>query len=146
MSEPNEEATPPASYLVGLLKHMALADGSIDPREERIIRRVGAANGMSQAALDKLFQETDEINNIEDLRSLPYNTKFDILYNLLILMKADDIVVNEEITMAQKIANAIGFQLAALMELYPHAHPNVRDPQMLRNIKKKLEKLLLPNK
>ena len=133
MSEPNKRTKHPASYLISLLKHMALADGIIDPREERIIRRVGTANGMNQATLDELFQENKEnkeINDLENLHHLPYNTKFDILYNLLVLMKADDIVVNEEITMAQKIANAIGFQLAALMELYPHAHPNVRDPQM----------------
>ena len=136
-------AARPKEHLMRLLKAMAMVDGVMHPSEEIVIRRVGIANGLHQDQIAEILADSTVTDLWGGLEDLPYDEKFDLLYHLLVLMKADDEVMNEEVNLTQKIAAHLGFQLAALMELYPHAHVNVRDPQNIARLRKHLKKFLL---
>ena len=132
-------------YLLHILIDMAFADGNMDPREENVIRRVASANNFEEQALQELIKNAlhGKEPPEETFNELTYEARFDILYNLLVLMKADNIVMDEEIDFAQKIATKIGFQLSALMELYPHVHPNMKDPNQIRVMRIKLKQFFI---
>ena len=52
------------------------------------------------------------------------------------MMKADNEVLNKEVIFIQKMASYLGFHFSAIMELYPHVHPNVRNPQKMKSLQK----------
>ena len=124
-----------AKELLRVLIMLAYEDGEFHPREERFIRDIARANQLPEGTIEQLMATKTPV---EELSSLPYEDKFEILYNLLIMMKADNIVMDKEVMFIQKIAFNLGFQLSAIMELYPYTHANVRDPQKIRALRKAL--------
>ena len=118
-----------------MLVILALEDGNFHPREEKFIRDIARANCISEEILSQIIADRAPIG---DLSSLTYDDKFEMLYNLLVMMKVDRVVMDKEIMFIQKIAFNLGFQLSAIMELYPHVHANVRDTQKLKVLRKAL--------
>ena len=119
---------------VSLLISLANSDGEFHEREKAVIERVARAGKISESDLDELIKNPEPVN---DLDQLPYDDRFNYLYNVILLIKADSVIQDSELLFCQKIANSLGFQLAALMELYPHVHINLRDPEQLTMLKKK---------
>lgn len=125
-----------AKELLRVLIALACEDGDFHPREKALIYSIGRANRVSEEVLDDLIKHPKGLS--ENLSALPYEDQFEILYNLLRMMKADSVVMNEEVFFTQKITAHLGFQLSAIMELYPHVHVNVRDPQKLKALRNQL--------
>lgn len=120
---------------LSLLITLANSDGEFHERERAIIDRVARTNHVTNEELEGLIQNPAPL---EGLEKLSYDDKFDYLYNVILLMKADSVVQDSELLFCQRIANSLGFQLAAFMELYPHVHPNLKAPEDMRTLKKKL--------
>lgn len=121
---------------MSLLITLANSDGEFHERERAIIERVAQANEVSDEELNELIESPDPVDGLQDL---PYDEKFDYLYNVILLMKADSVIQDSELLFCQKIANSLGFQLAAFMEMYPYVHTNMKSPEDMRMLKKKLQ-------
>jgi hypothetical protein len=70
--------------------------------------------------------------------------RFELLYDVVQLMKIDNKIFNEEILYCQQIAMKLGYPLEAIMELYPHVNTriNLSVPGEKAALKKKLNKIL----
>ncbi|WP_339785134.1 MAG: TerB family tellurite resistance protein [Imperialibacter sp.] len=121
---------------LSLLITLANSDGEFHERERQVIERVARSGDISQEELEQLIKQPDPV---EGLDKMPYDDRFDYLYNVILLMKADSVIQDSELLFCQKIANSLGFQLAAFMELYPHVHVNMKAPEELRMMRKKLQ-------
>ncbi len=121
---------------LSLLITLAKSDGEFHERERFVIERIARNGIISDGELEALIESPDPIH---DLSSLPYDERFDYLYNVILLIKADNVIQDSELLFCQKIANTLGFQLAAFMELYPHVHINLKSPEDLKRLRKKLQ-------
>lgn len=125
---------------LSLLITLAKSDGNFHEKEKAVIERLAMANHFPDEELKALILEPD---GLDDLTDVAYEDKFDYLYNVIMLMKVDNVILDSELLFCQKIANSLGFKLSAFMELYPHVHVNMKDHEQLKMLKKKLQNLLL---
>ena len=126
-----------AEYLLRVLVALACADGEFHPREEMLVRRIARSHQVSNEVLEKLIEEK---KSVENFSKLSYQERFDILYNLLLMMKADNVVMDEELSLIQKMATNLGFQHSAIMELYAHVRVNFRDSEALKTLSNTMRK------
>ena len=90
------------------------ADGLMSEKEVRIVKTLGSINGMSDEEID------DVINNPEpkeDLTMLSDDQKFEYIYSLVQLMKADGQVFKSEIAFCENIAHELGYKKSVIGEL-----------------------------
>jgi uncharacterized tellurite resistance protein B-like protein len=124
-----------------VLATLANADGEISKREIMLMEKIGRAHGMS---LDEIHAAIASPEKVKDFSDLSVDEKFELLYDIVQLMKIDNKVFNEEILYCQKIAMKLGFSLEAVMEIYPHINTriNLTVPGEKQAIKKRLLKFL----
>jgi len=125
---------------LSMLISLAQSDGEFHEKEKAVIGRLARAHHISEEELATLMLSPEPV---QDLKSLPYEEKFEYLYSIILLMKADNVILDSELLFCQKVANSLGFQLSALIELYPHVHVNLKDHHELRMLKKKLRNSML---
>ena len=130
--------------LLRLLVRLAREDGEFHPQEEKFIRSLGEAHHLAEDVVTSIM--TEKVGKKLDFSTLSYEERFEILYNLIIMMKVDNEVMNEELFFIQKIAPTLGFQQSAIMELYPHAHANLRNRHQIRIMQKNLRGHLVAKK
>tara|TARA_R110002072_G_scaffold12622_1_gene54117 strand:+ start:451 stop:852 length:402 start_codon:yes stop_codon:yes gene_type:complete len=124
-----------------VLAILANADGEVNDMEIQLMEKIGKANGMS---LDEIHEAIQSPGNDIELDDLNEDDKFDLLHDVIQLMKIDSKIYNEEILYCQNIAAKLGFPLEAVMEIYPHVNTriNLSVPGEKEAIKKKLYKIL----
>ncbi|MFY0651448.1 MAG: TerB family tellurite resistance protein [Cyclobacteriaceae bacterium] len=124
-----------------VLAILANADGEIDDREMQLMEKIGKAHDMS---IDEIHAAIENPGKVKDLSDLNVDEKFELLYDVVQLMKIDNQIYNEEILYCQKIAGKLGYPLEAIMEIYPHVntHINLNIPGEKQALKKKLDKIL----
>ena len=96
------------------LAQLGSVDGQLSEKELRFVKMLAKVNGMS----DEDFEEA--INNpkpSEDLGTLSDDQKFEFIYSLVQLMKADGQVFKSEIDFCEKIADEIGYKKSVIGEL-----------------------------
>ncbi|WP_109833075.1 tellurite resistance TerB family protein [Reichenbachiella versicolor] len=117
------------------LAQLAKSDDKIDEAELNVIFRVGRANHLD----DKEIQEIiDHPGSIGDLNSLSEDEKFEFLFSVIQLMKADDEIFNAEIDYCNQIAVKLGYGMGAVMEMYPHVHKNLVIKREKDSLRKKV--------
>ena len=62
------------------------------------------------------------------------------------MMKADNVVMDQEVVFIQKMAHSLRFSSISCLELYPHVHTNVRDPHTYKMMRNTLRNHLLTAK
>ena len=129
-------------YLLQMLIRLGNLDGDFDEREKMAVKRVALANDIAEEEVEAMVAGPDE-HGTGDLAALSYDEKFDTLYHLVLLMKADNQILNSEVLFIQKVAKGLGFQIGAIMELYPHVHFNMTVPETVKRLKKTLRKFLI---
>ena len=123
-----------------LLTRMAGSDGEIDDSELKLIRNLGTAHGLKEEEIAEIIKEPQGEIVYEHLSE---DERFDYLYNLVHLMKVDGEVYNQEIEYCERIAKKLGYQLAAIYEIYPHVHPRVKIPGEIRKLRQTVAKFLV---
>ena len=111
---------------------LAKSDEVIDDRELNLIFRIGRANKLDDDQIQRII---DEPGNLGDLDKLTEDEKFEFLYSVIQLMKADDEIFNAEVDYCNQIAVKLGYGMGAVMEMYPHVHTNLvikKDKDLLR--------------
>ncbi|MFT4738473.1 MAG: putative tellurite resistance protein B-like protein [Cyclobacteriaceae bacterium] len=106
---------------VEVLVQLAHSDGNFDPSEKKLIATIALDGGMETSEVEELIFGAERSNSISELDE---DKRFDVLYNMVPLMKVDGKVLDQEVTFCQKITAQLGYDLRVLMEIYsdvPHS-------------------------
>jgi len=116
------------SALIGL----AIVDHDFSDNERHLILSIGKAHRISEREIEELIYKPDKV----DLSTLNDDQKFELLYDLVLLMKVDMEVYYSEINYCQEIATKLGFEKSVVAELSAkiYSDPNITsDKTWLRN-------------
>jgi uncharacterized tellurite resistance protein B-like protein len=122
---------------VKLLISLAQIDGKVAEREQHYIINVGKKNDLSQQEIVPLFEKRHELIIPEDLSD---DQRFDYLFSLVQLMKADERMFKEEMMFCTKIAENLGYGSQAIFEFLLHVKPGVMEKDEMINLKEITQK------
>ena len=121
------------------LVHLASADGMMSDEETRFVKMLGKFHGMSEEEVDEIMKNPDPM---EDLNLLSDDQKFEYIYSLVQLMKADRKVFKSEIDFCENVAEELGYKRKVVAELSSRIYS---DPAITSNrdsLKAKAQKYL----
>ena len=116
------------------------ADGLMSEKEVRIVQMLGSINGMSDEEID------DVINNPEpkeDLTMLSDDQKFEYIYSLVQLMKADGQVFKSEIAFCENMAHELGYKKSVIGELSSRIYSDPTITADREKLKERAQKYLV---
>lgn len=122
---------------VNMLINLAASDASIAEKESRFIHMVGQANGLSKEEIDDMIENPEPIG---ELNAFSEDQKFEYLYNVIQVMKADGQVFKAEIEFCKDIAAKLGYDRKVVAELSSRIYSNhaiTADRDMLKAKAKK---------
>ena len=99
---------------LNILVQLASSDGMIAEKELRLIKTIGEAHELSTEEIDELIKDPKPIANLEYLSE---DQKFEFLYNVIQLMKADGQVFKSEIVFCEDMAERLGYNRKVVAEL-----------------------------
>ncbi len=99
---------------LNILAQLASSDGKMDDKEMSLIRTIAEAHDMSKEEIDELVRDPKPI---ADLEYLSQDQKFEFLYNVVQLMKADGQVFKSEIVFCEDMAERLGYNRKVVAEL-----------------------------
>lgn len=99
---------------LNILIQMASSDGMIAEKELRLIRTIAEAKGISDKEVDELIKNPKPIANLDHLTT---EQRFEFLYNIIQLMKADGQVFKSEIVFCEDMAERLGYNRKVVAEL-----------------------------
>ena len=114
-------------------------DGLMSEKEVRIVKLLGKVNGMSEEEID------DVINNPqpkEALYLLTDDQKFEYIYSLVQLMKADGQVFKSEIAFWENVASELGYKKSVIGELSSRIYSDPAITADREKLKEKAQKYL----
>jgi len=109
------------------LAQLASADGLMAEKEARFIKMIGKVNGMSDEEIEQIMKEPGPM---EDLNLLSDDQKFEYLYSVVQLMKADGQVFKSEIVFCENLAEKLGYKRKVIQELSSRIYS---DPSITAN-------------
>lgn len=117
---------------LSLLVELAKVDGEVADEELKIIHQIGAINGLtSQEIADIITNPEPEPDRFD---ALDNDERFEYLYSIVQLMKADGKLYEEEIKFTSRVATKLGYDETVLMELitkvYSDEHINAAKDQV----------------
>ncbi|MEP1096938.1 MAG: TerB family tellurite resistance protein [Cyclobacteriaceae bacterium] len=109
---------------ISVLVHLSKADKVIAEEEYRLIIQVADGLGMSS---DEAARIINDPNPIPKMKDLPPDEKFEYLYNVVRLMKADGKIHQKEVSFCEKLAFKLGYKPGVISELsaYIYRDPNI---------------------
>ena len=96
------------------LVQLGSVEGLMSEKEVRIVKLLGTVNGMSEEEIDMVIQNPEPM---EDLTLLSDDQKFEYIYSLVQLMKADGQVFKSEIAYCENVAKVLGYKKSVIGEL-----------------------------
>ena len=100
---------------------MAKVDGTADETELELIRQIGSSNNISAEEIDAAIAEAEASDTIPGLDHLSVDDRFELLYNLVLVMKADGIIDVEEVKFCKAMVRKLGFRDDVLQDLIDHS-------------------------
>ncbi len=99
---------------LNILINLAASDNTVEEKEAKIIHMIGKSNGLSKEEIDSMMKAPQPIG---DLQAFSEDQKFENLYHLIQLMKADGQVFKSEINFCEEIAEKLGYKKGVVAEL-----------------------------
>jgi len=97
---------------------LARADGSVHPKEEKLLFKIGKRYGLKERQIKSIIESTDEhAINIPD----NHNDKMNLIYDLLLMIHADEKVMTHEVTFFEDAVNKFGMKkemVAWLLQMF----------------------------
>ena len=124
---------------LNVLINLAASDKNIAERESKLIYLIGKANGISADEVSQMLKSPQPIHSVNALTS---DQKFEHLYHLIQLMKADGQVFRSEVIFCEQIAERLGYKKTVVGEISQHVYS---DPTITADrdmLKRKAEKYL----
>lgn len=104
---------------LNVLINLAIIDHMMDAKEANLIRMIGKANMIPEAEVEELIAHPQTITSI---RQMTEDEKFEHLYFLITLMKADGRILKEEISFCEKVANRLDYEPGVIGALSQHIY------------------------
>ena len=99
---------------LNILVNLASSDNMVAEKELRLIKMIGVANRVPNEEIEEIIQNPQPIG---DLSHLTDDQKFENLYHVVQLMKADGQVFKSEIAFCEDIADRLGYKKGVIGEL-----------------------------
>lgn len=99
---------------LNILINLAASDMTVGDKEAKIINMIGKANGLSKDEIEAMMKSPQPVG---DLSAFSEDQKFENLYHLIQMMKADGQVFKSEISFCEEIAEKLGYKKAVVAEL-----------------------------
>ena len=125
---------------INTMAQMARVDGQTAEKEIRFIKMIGVVNGMTSEEVENIISNPEPM---EDLPTLSDDQKFEYLYSLVQLMKADGQVFKSEIVFCEDLADQLGYKKDVIGALSSriYSDPSITaDRQSLRDKSDKYKK------
>lgn len=99
---------------LNLLISLATSDSKISEREAKVLKIIAKVNGVSEAELQEMLMRP-----VQDVSIAVYSEseKFEVIYMMIQLMKADGQVFKSEIEFCEKVAERLGYRKEVIKEL-----------------------------
>lgn len=104
----------PAKQQISLLVHLSKVDKNFADAERDIIMAAGARLGLSTSEIENLIEAPLEVLH---LKNLPTEEKFECLYMIIHMMKADKKIFQSEIQFCERIAMRLGYKPGVIGDL-----------------------------
>jgi len=124
---------------LNVLINLAASDKNVAERESKLIHTIGKANGISKEEIDLMLQNPKPITQ---LTTLTDDQKFEHLYYLIQLMKADGQVFRSEVVFCEQIADRLGYKKGVVAEISQHVYSDPTITADRNMIKVKADKYL----
>lgn len=86
---------------------LARADGTVHPKEEQLLFRIGNRYGLKDRQIKSILESTDEHTvNVPD----NHDDKMNLIYDLLLMIHADEKIMTHEITFFEDAVNKFGMK------------------------------------
>jgi len=126
-----------------IMVQLAIVDQEFEAAEHKFISELAQLNNISSDQLESLIQEELEKKGLETTFEVPldFNSKIEILADMVKVMKADGKVFLSEIKFCEMIAKMFGFKEKSIGVLSEMIH---KDPMVATNwssVERKMKKL-----
>ena len=121
------------------LVQLGSVDGLLSEKEVRLVKMLGTVNGMSEEEIDVIIQNPQPM---EDLSLLSDDQKFEYIYSLVQLMKADGQVFKSEISYCENVAHELGYKKSVIGELSSRIYSDPSITADREKLKEKAQKYL----
>lgn len=101
------------SHLSMLIK-LANVDNDFSEEEKEMIYMVGKANGVAEKTIENLLVSSEILPSPELMSE---NDKFEVLFDLVQLMKIDKEIFLSEVKYCEEVAGKLGFKKSVIAEL-----------------------------
>jgi hypothetical protein len=118
---------------LNVLINLAAIDKIIDPKEVKLIHMIGMANSISKEEIDYMIKNPQ---TIIDMAYMTADEKFEHLYYLITLMKADGKIFQNEIDFCETIAFRLGYRKGVVAAMSQHIYSDITvrtDRELLRS-------------
>ena len=119
---------------LNILINLASSDTKVSEREAKVLKVIAKVNGVSELEFEEMLKRPVPV---EDLSLFSESQKFEILYLMIQLMKADGQVFKSEIEFCEKSAQKLGYKKEVIRELSAGIFS---DPSITSNRKVLMEK------
>jgi hypothetical protein len=123
-----------SKYELNVLINLAALDHIIEGKESDLIHMIGSANQLSKMEIDEMIKRPEPI---QGLGFMTEDEKFQHLYYLIRMMKADGHVIKNEIEFCETIAERLGFKKGVVRELSAYIYSDISinsDMELLQKI------------
>ena len=124
---------------LNILVNLASSDNMVAEKELRLIKMIGVANKMTPEEIDEIIKNPKPVG---DLTHLSDDQKFEHLYHVVQLMKADGQVFKSEIAFCEDIADRLGYKRGVIAELSSRIFSDPGITADRQHIKDKAQKFL----
>jgi uncharacterized tellurite resistance protein B-like protein len=122
------------------LVQLGSADGQMSEKEIRIVTMLAKVNGLTDEEIDDVIKNPQPK---EDLNLLSDDQKFEYIYSLVQLMKADGQVFKSEIAFCENLADQLGYKKSVIGELSTRIYSDPSITADREKLKARAQKYLL---
>ena len=126
-------------YELNVLINLAALDHIIEEKESRLIHLIGRANQISTTEIDEMIKRPEPIQGFNAMTS---EEKFEQLFYLIRMMKADGQVVTDEIDFCESIAHRLGYKKGVVRELSAHIFSDPSVTTDIEFLRKKADRFM----
>ncbi len=101
---------------LSILVNIAMSDGEMPRSEMNLIKELGERAGLSDSEIKEIISNPMQLEEMTFWNDIGDNDRFEFMYNIYLLMKADGKLVKEEINYCLQVAKLLGYRESVLFE------------------------------
>lgn len=126
------------SHMKNLIE-MAAVDGNFDDAEHDLLKKIARRNNISESRLKEIYRNPGKVQFVVPRDK---QEKFHQLYELVMMMSADDSVHDEEMKLCNLYAVKFGYPRESSSEIIRSIQSNIKNAQPQKETFKRLEWML----